>query len=159
VDRPDITKSILLAAEGDYSLDRRRSLEQEWQTDYPDLNEFIDFFKKRTPQFRLGDLSEDELLNFAVEYMTRRPQPEGALGHLTYQYANGMISNSLFRASMASILYSIGFLGIKTETYTSMRFAGLGHEGVTKDDINDDSSCSVHKMYWRALGIHDRRAD
>ena len=156
VDRPDITKSILLAAEGDYSIDRRRSLEQEWQADYPELNEYIDFFKKRPPQFRLSDLDEDEVLAFVIGYTSRHPQPEGGLGHLTYQFYNNVIGASIFRISMASILYSIGFLGVKTESYTSMQFIGLGQGTLTKDDINDNCLCSVHKMYWRALGIHDR---
>ncbi|MBV8310409.1 MAG: hypothetical protein JO344_08495 [Planctomycetaceae bacterium] len=159
VDRPDITRSILLAAEGDYSIDRRRSLEQEWQADYPDLNEFIDFFKKRPPQFRLGDFGEGELNEFVLGYIARRPQPEGALGHLAYQYYNNEIGDFIFRVSMASILYTVGFLGIKTETYTSMQFIGIGQGMLTKDDINDNCLCSVHKMYWRALGIHDRGAE
>jgi hypothetical protein len=159
VDRPNITKSLLLDAEGDYSIDRRRSLEQEWQADYPDLYEFIDFFKKRPPHFRLGDISEDELFDFTIGYTARHPQPEGALGHLVYQYYYSNINNSIFRTSIASILYSIGFLGIKTETYTSMHFVGLGQSGLTKDDISDDCQCAVHKMYWRALGIHDRRTE
>ena len=159
VDRPNITKTILQQAEGDYSLDRRRSLEQEWQTDYPDLNEFIDLFKKQQSKFRIGDITEDKLLEFIIKYTAHRQQPEGALGYLAYQFYNDVIGASVFRITLASILYSIGFLGIKTETYTSMQFVGLNKGNLSKDDINDSSQCSVHKMYWRALGIHDRETE
>ncbi|QDV35065.1 P-loop ATPase, Sll1717 family [Tautonia plasticadhaerens] len=159
VGRPDITKTMLLGAEGDYSKDRRRSLEQEWKADYPDLKEFIDLFKKRPPQFRLGELTKDDLDDFVVKYTTQRTHPEGGLGHLAYQYYNEVIGDSVFRISMVSILYSIGFLGIKTDSYTSMQYVGLGQGSLDKEDISDDSLCAVHKMYWRSLGIHDRGGD
>lgn len=159
VDRPDITKQILLDAEGEYSVDRRKSLEQEWRADYPDLHEFIDLFKKRPPQFRLSEITQDELTQFTIDYTTRHSKPEGALGSLTFRYFNSVISDGVFRAAIASIMYSIGFLGIKTESYTGMQFVGPESGNLTPSEIDDDCLCSVHKMYWRALGIHARRSD
>ncbi|WP_435022467.1 P-loop ATPase, Sll1717 family [Tundrisphaera sp. TA3] len=156
-DKPQITKSTLLAAEIDYSNDRRRSLEQEWQADYPDLSDYIDMFKKMPAHFRLGTMNSDKLLNFAVKHSGKYPQPEGKLGILAQKYINADIQEDSFRQSMAWILYGIGFLGIKADTYTSMKYVGNDDSSINKDDITDESLCMVHRMYWMALGIHDQK--
>jgi hypothetical protein len=159
VDRPEITKQMLLDAEGEYSVDRRKSLEQEWRADYPDLPEFIDLFKKRASQFRLCEVTEDDLMQFTLQFTTRHSKPEGALGNFAFQHFNGVISDSVFRTAIVSIMYSIGFLGIKTESYTGIQFVGPESGNLTPSEIGDDCLCAVHKMYWRALGIHPRRSD
>jgi broad-specificity NMP kinase len=156
VDRPVITKQIILDAEGEYSVDRRKSLEQEWRADYPDLHEFIDLFKKRPAQFRLSDIDVDDLTQFTLGLTKRHPSPNGPLGELAFQYYTNEIGEGAFRAALASIMYSIGFLGIKTESYTGMQFVSPETGNLTPSEINDDCLCSVHKMYWRAVGIHDR---
>jgi hypothetical protein len=159
VDRPDITKQILLDAEGDYSVDRMKSLEQEWRADYPDLHEFIDLFKKRPAHFRLSEIDLDVLTPFTLGYTTSHSKPDGTLGNLTFKYFNNVITAEDFRAAIASVMYLIGFLGIKTESYTGTRFVGPETGNLAPSEINDACLCSVHKMYWRALGIHARRTD
>jgi hypothetical protein len=156
VDEPKLTWSILEAAEGDYSNDRRKSLEQEWKADYPDLRDYIDFFKKKPPSFRVEEITDDEVLDFVGDYVKRNPEPTGRLGTLARSFDSSEIDASAFRCRMVWVLYSIGFLGIKTETYTRMNYVGRGEESLDEDDVSDKSLCSVHKMYWRTLGIHDK---
>ena len=154
VDRPNITKAMLLDAEGEYSKERRTSLEQEWRTDYPDLPVFLDLFKKVPPQFRLREIDDEKLTDFTIKYIDKHKNPEGSFGRLAFDFHNGDIDEQTFRSSIASIMYSIGFLGIKTESYTRLQYITPTSGGIESTEIGDESLCSVHKMYWRSLGIH-----
>jgi hypothetical protein len=157
VDRPDITKQILMQAEGEYSVDRRRSLEQEWQADYPELHAFIDLFKKRPHEFRLREITDEDLLGFTISFLSRRQHLDGTLGSLAVRFESHTITGAEFRASLAAVLYSIGFLGIKTESYRRIQWIEPESGSLTTAEIHDDCNCSVHKMYWQALGISPER--
>ena len=159
VDKPNITKAMLLEAEGEYSKERRTSLEQEWRADYPDLPDFLDLFKKMPPHFRLGNIDDERLTEFILRYVSKHTKPEGPLSHLAYHFYNDIIKGPTFRASIASVMYSIGFLGIKAESYTKMQYITPSSGGMAPDEIGDESLCSVHKMYWRSLGIHPKAGE
>ena len=119
---------------------------------YPDLPEFIDLFKKRASQFRLCEVTEDDLMQFTLQFITRHSKPEGALGNFAFQHFNGVISDSVFRTAIVSIMYSIGFLGIKTESYTGIQFVGPESGNLTPSEISDDCLSRCAQDVLASLG-------
>lgn len=157
VDKPEFTKQMILDAEGKYSEDRHLSLIQEWSIDFPDLRSFVNLFKKMPSQFRLGEIDDQKVSDFCLKHCVAQPKVIRPLGQLALDVVNDKLTPQEFRANLASHLFMTGFLGLKTESYKRMEFAKPRSMGIPAEEISDGTLCSVHKMYWRALGISPKR--
>lgn len=157
VGNPRITQQMLFDAEGEYSRDRLRSLADEWQSDFPYLVDFAGIFKRRTPQFRLGAVTKDDLDHFCLDFMVKHPDAEGPLVEAASSYFNDVFDEATFRQLLAATFYRTGLLGIKTEGFASLHWADDETRSVSSSEIHDDCVCAVHKTYWRALGITAER--
>lgn len=153
---PRISKSALVLAEEDYSKDRLKSLADEWQKDYPYLLEFANIFKKRKHQFRLGDISDDEIGAFCLEFLTAHVAAEGSLAGFARQFFNDHIDGTTFRQLVACVFYHVGLLGVKTESYTKVQWSAGQIREIASSELNDETLCAVHKMFWSKLGIKQK---
>ncbi len=154
VDSPKINWPMLKKAEGEYSRGRLRALADEWIEDYPSLIEFVDLFKNMPSSFRLSDITEEQLQNWSLYYLTNDPAETCHLHVYVQEFFSGSLDASVFKVSMASILYRVGFLGVKLESFDSVQFATPESRSVSSSNLSEDTICEIHPMYWRVLGIH-----
>ena len=65
----EIKARLVKQAEGEYSRDRLRYLADEWHADYQNLINFVMILKKKSPHFRIGDLSDRECEDFCLDFL------------------------------------------------------------------------------------------
>ena len=155
-EKPRLTKSMILAAEGEYSRNRLRSLGDEWHADYPGLVSIVTrLLKRRPPSFDLGLLSDDAISDACLAVATSQSNGNGVgeLTKLASSVAEGDISPQEFRRRVAVILHRVGVVALKTESFAQPDWAGNGSPSVSISEVDDRCRLSIHPALWRALGI------
>ncbi|PQO29247.1 hypothetical protein C5Y96_15995 [Blastopirellula marina] len=150
---PRITQETLRIAEGEYSLGRFRALGDEWIEDFPKLLDFLGLFKKSPSDFELNELTDERLGEWCLEFLDFDSSQSCFLVESSLQFFNGAMTGSVYRQIIAGVLYRIGFLGLKTESFNSITYAEPERRNIASSDISDDCVCRIHPMYWRALGV------
>ncbi|HXM48061.1 MAG TPA: hypothetical protein VN956_09350 [Pyrinomonadaceae bacterium] len=152
--RPAITKSMLLTAEGVYSKDRLRSLQDEWIADYPTLLEFTTLLRKKPVQFKLKDFEQDAVSEFCLNYAIRNEAVSADfISAQVKGLLDGLISVDRFLGYLMHVFYRTGIVGLKTETYEAFQWSYAGTTTIAADTIDEDSSVKIHPTFWRVLGI------
>jgi hypothetical protein len=152
--RPSITKTMITTAEGIYSKDRLRSLQDEWVADYPTLLEFTTLLRKKPTQFKLKDFDyaavSDFCLNYGVKHETGSSdflwaQVKGVL--------DGVVGIERFLGYLMHVFYRTGIVGLKTETYEAFQWSFAGTSTIAADTIDENSSIRIHPTFYRVLGV------
>lgn len=151
--RPTISKSMLLDAEGNYSKNRLRSLQDEWISDYPFLLEFAFVLRKKPRHFEIAILENAEVQEFCLDYAINHPERIDHLSTFTKSAAEGITSLSGFLATLFHVFYRTGIVGLKTETFEKTQWSFLGPSTIAADTIDDRTRVEVHPTFWRVLGI------
>lgn len=150
---PRIAVKHLGRAEKRYSEARLVSLYEEWGGLYPCLKAMCHLLKKRPDSFKLGAL-DDRCLDELCLRLMEAPDEMKPGEDVTYMkgYFESRVSAPELRAFIAQVLYRLGVIGLKTETYREITWSHLGQGDFSLDDITDQTTIYVHKMFWRALG-------
>jgi len=145
---PKLTQEAVHRAEGVYSEQRLRALADEWFGDYQNLIELAMVLKAQPSKLRLRDLAPTvELMLLNLSY---RPGPVDIIHVLAQEnFNNGDYSNFLREAIL--ILFRVGIIGIKPESYNSPRWSYLGHR-LIREDLNEEAIIYIHPAFWRVLG-------
>lgn len=150
---PTITKSMLLRAEGNYSKNRLRSLQDEWLADYPTLIEFTSLLRKKNRRFKMGDLENDELEDLCLDYAIKYPNRNDALSVQARNAAEGLVSLVGFLSFAFNVFYRTGIVGLKTASFESTQWSYKGTSTIAADTIDGKTRVEVHPTFWRVLGI------
>lgn len=150
---PSINKKMLLTAEGEYSKNRLRSLQDEWLADYPTLIDFTFLLRKKQKQFRLEDLDNSDLHEFCLDYAVKYPERKDALSSQAKTAAEGLTSFSCFLSFAFHIFYRVGVVGLKTETFETTGWSYKGPSTISADTIDCKTRVEIHPTFWRVLGI------
>ncbi len=148
-----ISKTTLFAAEGDYSKNIIRSLQDEWYADYPGLIEFAFILKRRNNRFTLGDITKMDVESFCLDYIIKYPDRNDRLSGYAKDVVDGIMSGEQFLCFLFSILYKTGIIGIKTESFETYQWSYQGPISVSSQAIDLSSKIQVHPAFWRVLGI------
>jgi ABC-type cobalamin/Fe3+-siderophores transport system ATPase subunit len=150
---PNITVQQLQQAETKYSQERLRSITDEWSAHYPCLGLFCNLLKKRSVSFNLSDIGEDDLADLCVEILDTDPQKITDDLQQIKAYFHQKIKGTMLRVFIAQVLYRVGIVGLKTDSYKSVNWSNNGLNIISSTDISASTTIHVHKMLWRALGI------
>jgi hypothetical protein len=150
---PKINTQQLIHAEMQYSQERLRSITDEWSAHYPCLTSICNLLKKRPVSFKLQDIYDEVLVNLCVEVLDPEPTKEGEDVEQFQAFYNNKIKPSALRCFIAQILYRVGVVGLKTDSFKEVVWSINGLNIISSSDINDNTTIQVHKMLWRALGI------
>lgn len=144
-----ITQAAVFQAEAIYSENRLRALADEWGADYPNLFELALFLKKYHSQFRLSQFIEN-IEECALKFLTSEKNQDQIYHMITAKFdANDMPEMG---QEVIRILFRVGLVGVKTETYTGMQWSYLGQKLIASE-LKDDTVIKVHPAFWRVLGI------
>ncbi len=158
-DNPEISSYALLVAEAQYSQERLTSLKDEWSVQYPYLVSICGLLKRRPALLRLGDITDDDLDELCVRLFTGTDSLEpGEDAEKLAAYYNGSLKGSDLRVFIALMLYRVGVVGLKTESYHQITWSykSSAPAELPASEISDDTRLQVHKMVWRTLGIISR---
>lgn len=154
VGEPKITRSILQEAEAEYSRLRLLALGDEWFGAHPGLIDAVTgLLRGRSHSFRLGDIDDETVSEFCLEFFIKFYEIEGKLVAIAKDVAERKADGSDFRRQLVEILYRIGLLGIKAEGFEKVSWAHASVFSVVPPRITDETRVQVHPTFWRALGI------
>lgn len=148
-----ITANMLKLAEGFYSRGRLKSLADEWFADYPNLLCFVDLLKNRRSMFPIEDLEERSCEEFCIGVVSSGFDQQDYLSLLASQVVDCVVTAADFRKNLIEVLYRVGLVGLKLETFESVVWAVEGRRSVSTAEIHPGAKVAVHPCFWRTLGI------
>lgn len=153
ISREKITKS-----EREYSLGRLQALDDEWLENYGDLSVIYNFLKKGPISFTLEDIKEqvgEYIFNAVANNELKDVKPE--IQKMFSAFVEDEELNVLpVLKKMLIILYEVGIIGIKLSPEYSLDFISTS-VNYNKEDLDNLSKFSVHKMLYKALRIRERK--
>jgi len=147
-----ITKENILTAEASYSESRLRALQDEWYADYQNLIELtLALLKKRSPSFRLSDFTPEVVDGVVLELtMNKLLRPDPIKESIDNYMGNGDLD--VLVKKLIGILYKVGIIGIKPDTYHSVYWA-FQNPQLIDSQYDSDTGFHIHPAFWRFLGI------
>lgn len=148
-----IQKTTLLAAEGDYSRNRLRSLQDEWFADHPSLIDFTFLLKKQQKNFKIGDLGKKLIEDFCLNYIIEHPERNDKLSLYAKDIIEDNMTVDMFLSFIFSVFYRTGIVGLKTETFESFQWSYIDEAIINTQSIDMNTRASVHPAFLRVLGL------
>jgi hypothetical protein len=159
VDRPEITEAMLFEAEGEYSRDRLNSVADEYIADYPTLLRFVEILYKRPHRFRVGQITDMDLLEGVVAGLGSKPPSPDELFDSATRYSQNLLDFSEFKRGLFSVFYETGIVGLQKAAGDAVSWTAQGRRSLSRSEITDDTRVYVHPMFWRRLGVSDDPAE
>lgn len=155
--RPSITATLLRQAEAEYSRRRFRSLGDEWYADYPNLLDWAQLLKGRSPTFRVSDLRATDVSELSLHIATHEPTTSSPLRKLANAVCEERMGIAEFRTHLVAVFYRVGLVGLKTEASASMAWSFSGHPEIQRAEIREDTPVAVSPVFHRVLGVSAAR--
>lgn len=153
--KPMIDVNTLLMAEGEYSRGRFRALIDEWVGIYPNLALSAQILKNQRPNFRVKDLSLDNILEHCLQSATSPDSVEGEDRAEMERLIEGKISPEKYRKNLIFMFYKVSLVGLKTNEAMPISWSYLAGSSISEAEIDDNSKVYVQSTFWRHLGIID----
>jgi hypothetical protein len=141
------------AAEGEYSVKRLRSLNDEWGRIYPGLLCYVKILERRTFSFKYGNITKEQIETFVVEICDARDCDYDPIYREAQSYIDGKRTESSFLNYLFRTLYKLGVVGIKTDAHTPTRWSYLNEPTLPEGEVKPTSSIYIQPTFWRALDI------
>jgi hypothetical protein len=154
--KPVLTKEMIFEGEGLYSKNRMRSLQDEWQSDYPSLIDCLTLLKQRPSSFKLGSYSREEIEEFCLNLSISGRVVSGSSDLLATQaraVVDGLVTWDAFLCTTMHVFYITGVVGLKTDAFEAYQWSGQGPSTIVADTIGLQTSVSIHPMFYRVLGV------
>lgn len=152
--QPKISAKMLSIAEGEYSKERLRSLQDEWSSDYPNMIPFTEILKGFRSQFMLSELTKEHCEEFCLQFLSRKIEREDDLSKAAESVYEDSLKIEDFKKKVITVFYNIGLVELKLEKYESFSSVISGQNHISPSEINDNARIKIHPMFWRVLGIH-----
>lgn len=147
--KPRLTQAMIYQAEESYSDSRLRALADEWNTDYPNLTRLCFLFKKFPARFKQSDVM-DEFEERVLEFLGSQPLDDVIHRKATENFNTNSLVDLLH--DFLLILYNVGVVGVKPESYNSVSWSYKGHR-LIGGEINAEATILIHPSFWRILGV------
>jgi hypothetical protein len=157
-DQPKLTAKQLAVAEGEYSRSRLRALADEWAADFPELLDFAVVLNKRTPSFKIGSVTDNEIAETCLQIVSKKPEGVGTLHAAASLLVDGNLSALEFKFSLFHVFYKVGMVGLKLAADEGASWADDLGQAISHSQLSSDTSVVVAPAFARALGIKDRTA-
>lgn len=152
-DRGQITVQIVQDAEGAYSEKRIHSLQEEWNTIYPRVANYIRIFARRPVQQKLSDFSEESINEWLIDGLLANEDLSDPIVKAAHLLINdGKMSHFKFLLTLFDALYTVGAVGIKTDTSSPENWSYYSDHSPSEGSIKPSSVIKLHPTFWRAVG-------
>lgn len=154
--KPKISDDAVIAAEGAYSLERLQSLSEEWQLEYPQLEQVVKFiwkYRSNTTKVRVGDITIEEIHDLVVIILGSHRGEGSRIVDLAVSANRDVISIEEMRLEIAFILYRTGVVGVQLHNAEKPLWASDYAGAITPRNIHDECVLYLHHGLHKALAI------
>jgi hypothetical protein len=113
----------------------------------------MDVLKRRLRQLRVGEIKDEDLERVGFALLNDERNSDDPLYKVGERCFLGDGSLEEFRNLLVRTLYQVGALGVKLEAYESVRWSHTDEPLLSEEYVTSDTSVSIHKTFWAALGI------
>ena len=158
--KAQITQEKLLLAEGQYSQDRFRALLDEWKSIYPNLALISSFLKRKSPYFKLDEITEEYFDNFALGVACKKIEDRDAsdIWHIIDVAENKSDYVECLK-KMLMIFFKVGLIGIKIHSSEPIIWSHTDGLNISLSDLTTETKVHIQKTFWRYFGVFERDAD
>lgn len=154
VDRSQVTVQMILDAEAAYSEKRVDSLEEEWTGVYPLVDKYLKILSRRPSSFPVSELSHTFLEDWATSSLDFDSASIDVVQRAAkHHFLDGKGTTLEFALVLLDALYTIGVIGIKTDSTTAVSWSFYSDHRPAAGAIRPSSIVQVHPTFWRALGV------
>lgn len=147
-----ITQENVFTAEANYSSNRLRALADEWNVDYKNLIEMSFLLKKFPAHFKVHDIYADHFNRFALDFLTANGRVQDEIYELIALGFNDSTQLEHTLYALLRILYRVGIVGVKPESYMKTYWSFTADKLVTSEN-NPESTYSIYPAFFRVLGV------
>jgi hypothetical protein len=144
-------------AESDYSVKRLRALEDEWRSIYPNISKYVRILEQKPFPFKIRSVPKDEIDAFILELYCLDEEGVDPVCKEARRCMDGERSINSFMNYLVRVMYKVGLVGIKTDSFTPTRWSHLNDEVMHEGEVKPASAVYVHPAFWRVLGIAAER--
>ena len=153
-DRERVSWRTMFAAEAIYSSKRIKSLREEWDENYPCLEEFIEVLRRLPSPFTRSLISGDRLESVLMTLSEcGKPDPCAKVAIAHYQPGQNSSTEAEVVSTILQALYHIGAIGIKISSLETFIWSHVDQPQVSKSEIKRTNQIKVHKMLHQTLEI------
>jgi hypothetical protein len=151
-----ISADAVKIAEGSYSRDRLKAIADEWLADYPCFMDFVHLLKEKRSVIRVGELECEALSDLALRIASSDTSSTDDVTVLALRVALGDEPLQSLSRAVAAMLYKIGVVGVKLESFDAVQWSYTGERTVSVSEFEPDTRLHVHPAFWRCLGSNSK---
>lgn len=152
-----ITEASIKEAEAIYSRGRLKSLNYEWNVDYPALKDWARLLQRQPAVFKLSELDIDKIVEKGLEYATNPISIDidstDTLLNLCTSLVDNKITREEFRKKIVYIFYRVSLIGLKEAGFKKIQWSYIGNDNLQWDDIDNDTELYIHPCFKTALKV------
>ncbi len=156
-DKPEVTASIVRAAEANYSTMRFRSLADEWAADYPRLLDIAGILRGRPPNFTAEQLSDLQIEEIALRMLDFQPIPGDRVYGWSTELIEGHVNTAGFRSKLIRLMFDVGLVGVKLDPTHSTLWSFLSREVLRDTEVQPGTRIEICPMYHRVLAVRGQQ--
>ena len=151
-----MSNKVIRDAEALYSVKRLRSLSDEWREAFGDIEPLCRYLKKLGARFQISDIDKGKIDDLCITVFdgTGDDVVERALHLECEAYMNGTMTLEGVRSAYLNIMYIVGAIGVKMDTFSSYEWSYENHPTLDANRISDSAKFRVHPMLFKGLGIY-----
>lgn len=153
--KTEISAGDISNAEMEHSRARLEALYEEWELEYPHLENCAEVLRDLPTKCKISEIPEENAfvaIGNAAE-VDRSPQ---LLSTILDQYLNDEVDISTLRIELVHLLHKVGMVGITPpDSYERLHFSFSGGLVFKKEDLTEDHEITVSPMLWQAFKNQD----
>ncbi|MCU0494258.1 MAG: hypothetical protein MUD01_21935 [Chloroflexaceae bacterium] len=153
-----IDNHALFQAEGNYSRDRFRALVDEWYGVYPNLGITAQILRKKNPNFRVKEISAQEITDFCLEAVTSQDPVDGSDINEMIMVAEDALKPEDYRRNLMLMLYKVGLIGLRPTDGMPISWSHISSSGVSGAEIDEETRVYIHPTFHRHFGVSENKA-
>jgi hypothetical protein len=155
-DKGTINTSMVYEAEGAYSQSRIDSLQEEWNTIYPRVSDYLRVFTRRPAKQKISDFSQESINEWLIDTLLQSQDLTDPVVKAGTAFINeSKNSNFRFLLTLFEALYIVGAVGIKPDTGNTENWSFYSDYTPSEGSLKPTSVISLHPTFWRAIGARD----
>jgi hypothetical protein len=150
--RPRVSLGAIRSAESHYSNKRMKSLFEEWEEYYPDLERTIEILRgARNPVTRSSLMERIQSLSEELIKGSDK-DPCVLVAKQMYSHEHTSTKQDLF-VEVISCLYQVGVLGVKVSTNEPIAWSYLAGPTISRSEVKRINQIEIHPMFSHSLEV------
>lgn len=152
-EKGQISAQIIQDAEGSYSAKRIDSLQEEWQTIYPRVSDYIRVFARRPVQQRISEFNEDSMREWIFNCLLNKADIGDPVVRAARLWLEEDKSSAFrFALTLMESLYVVGAVALKPDTGSPDYWSFFSDFVPSEGSLKPASIVKLHPTFWRAVG-------